>query len=171
MPLEILVSSRGSKRSCCAFGNVFSVLEREEVLDQTGYSGTSTGGSGCAAGPRMTAPSELKREPWQGHHRSEFSHERARPHHKAVDLLDLINAGLLQPGMPLSPRLRKFGDRVATLLAGGRVEVDGTLFARPFGAAVSITSRPTNGWRFFLVDQASRPLAQKRPARLRQCFG
>jgi len=35
-------------------------------------------------------------------HRSGFSHEQAGPRHK-VDLSDLINAGLLQPGMSLFP--------------------------------------------------------------------
>jgi RAMA domain-containing protein len=73
-----------------------------------------------------------------------------------VHLSDLINAGLLQPGMPLFPRRRKFADRVATLLPDGQVDIDGVSFPKPSGAAASITGKSTNGFWFFLVDQASR---------------
>jgi len=88
-------------------------------------------------------------------HRSGFSHEKAGPRHK-VDLSDLINAGLLQPGMSLFPRHQKFANRVVTLLPDGQIDVDGTAFSTPSRAAISITGKPTNGWWFLLVDQASR---------------
>jgi len=88
-------------------------------------------------------------------HRSGFSHEKAGPRHK-VDLPDLINAGLLEPGMRLFPRHQKFANRVVTLLPDGQIDVDGTAFSKPSSAAVSITGKPTNGWWFLLVDQASR---------------
>jgi hypothetical protein len=87
--------------------------------------------------------------------RSDFSRLKARPRHK-VHLSDLMNAGLLQPGMPLFPRRGKFADRVATLLPDGQVDVDGVAFTKPSGAAASITRKPTSGFSFFLVDQASR---------------
>jgi hypothetical protein len=87
--------------------------------------------------------------------RSDFSRSKARPRPK-VHLSDLINAGLLQPGMPLFPRRRKFADRVATLLPDGQVDVDGVVFPKPSGAAASITGKSTNGFWFFLIDQASR---------------
>ncbi len=89
-------------------------------------------------------------------HRSEFSPPKTRTRHKKFDLADLISAGLLQPGMSLFPRRKKFAARVATLLTDGQVEVDGIAFKRPTDAAAAITGKPTNGWWFFLVDQALR---------------
>jgi hypothetical protein len=88
-------------------------------------------------------------------HRSGYSHEKTTLRHK-FDLSDLINAGLLQPGMPLFPRHQKYADRVVTLLPDGRIDVDGTAFASPSRAAVSITGKPTNGWCFLLVEKATR---------------
>ena len=91
-------------------------------------------------------------------HRSDFSRERSTPSHKVhkVDLSDLINDGKLSPGMSLFPRQKKFSNEVATLLPDGRIDVDGASFATPSRAAAAIRGKPTNGWWFFLVDQASR---------------
>jgi hypothetical protein len=58
--------------------------------------------------------------------------------------------------MPLFPRRKKFGDRIATLLHDGQVEVDGVAFASPSDAASVIAGHQTNGWAFFLTDQTSR---------------
>jgi hypothetical protein len=88
-------------------------------------------------------------------HRSDFARDKPRVRHK-VGLDDLINAGLLEPGMPLFPRRKKHAHRVATLLADGQIDVDGTAFARPSAAAAAIAGRRLNGKWFFLVDQASR---------------
>jgi Protein of unknown function (DUF1524)/Protein of unknown function DUF262/Restriction Enzyme Adenine Methylase Associated len=88
-------------------------------------------------------------------HRSGFSQEKAGPSQK-VDLVDLINAGLLAPGMSLFPRHQKYAGRAVTLLPDGQVDVDGIAFSTPSSAAVSITGKATNGWWFLLVDQASR---------------
>jgi hypothetical protein len=88
-------------------------------------------------------------------HRSGFSHEKGTLGRK-VDLAELINAGSLQPGMPLFSRDKKVVDPVATLLPDGRIDVGGRVFGAPSAAAGSIRGRPTNGWRFFLVDRASR---------------
>jgi len=88
-------------------------------------------------------------------HRSGFSHEKARPRHK-VDLLDLLNAGSLEAGMPLFPRRKKYAGRVATLLPNGHLDVDGTSFPTPSAAAAVIRGTATSGWWFFLVDQASK---------------
>ena len=88
-------------------------------------------------------------------HRSDFAREKPPVRHK-VRMDDLINAGMLEPGMPLFPRRKQHLDRVATLLPDGRIDVDGTVFARPSSAAAAITGKPTNGKSFFLVDQASR---------------
>src|SRR5690606_10839233 len=71
-------------------------------------------------------------------------------------LLDLINGGVLTPGMAFFPRPKKHSHKVATLLLNGQVEVDGVAYSRPTDAATAIVGKRTNGWRFFLVDQASR---------------
>jgi hypothetical protein len=95
-------------------------------------------------------------------HRSAFAHEKAPRRHR-VDLLDLIGAGSLEPGMALVPRRRKFAQVEATLLPDGRIDVAGGVHMTPSEAAKAITGRPTNGWGFFLVDrQAKRALRDVR---------
>jgi hypothetical protein len=89
-------------------------------------------------------------------HRSGFSPDKSPRFRKKVRLSDLINGGALEPGMSLFPRRKKFSDRVATLLPDGQVEVDGVAFASPSDAARAIVGHQTNGWAFFLTDQASR---------------
>lgn len=93
-------------------------------------------------------------------YRSGFAHEKARPRYK-VDLLALLNAGLLAPGMPLFPRRKKYAGRVATLLPNGHMEVDGTSYPTPAEAAAAIRGKSTNGLPFFLVDQASKRSLRK----------
>ena len=88
-------------------------------------------------------------------HQSGFSADRPRLR-KHVLLSDLIIGGVLESGMTLFPRRKKFSDRVATLLPDGRVEVDGEAHSSPSDAATAIAGNRTNGWAFFLTDQASR---------------
>ncbi len=88
-------------------------------------------------------------------HRSGYIPDRPRLRKKVL-LADLMNAGALEPGMSLFPRSKTFSDRVVVLLPDGRVEVDGAAFSSPSEAARTITGTSTNGWWFFLVDQASR---------------
>jgi hypothetical protein len=80
-------------------------------------------------------------------------HRRLR---KKIDLSDLINGGMLEPGMSLFPRRKKHSDRVATLLPDGQVEVDGVAFSSPSDAASVIAGKRTSGWWFFLTDQVSK---------------
>jgi len=89
-------------------------------------------------------------------HRSGYTPSLSLPHRHKVELPDLLGAGLLTPGMPLYGRSKKTPDRVATLLADGRIEVNGRAFDKPSEAARSITNHPTNGWWFFLVQQTPR---------------
>jgi hypothetical protein len=96
---------------------------------------------------------EIWRVP-QGH-KSAFA-EKTSPKHSMVGLADLINAGFLRAGMPLYPRRKKHAEHVATLLPDGQIDLGGKIFEKPSPAAVSLTGKPTNGWWFFLVDQASR---------------
>jgi hypothetical protein len=80
---------------------------------------------------------------------------------KMIDLSDLINGGALQPGMSLFPRRKKYSHKVATLLQDGQVDVDGVAFSSASDAATAIVGKHTNGWSFFLTDQASRVSLQK----------
>jgi hypothetical protein len=88
-------------------------------------------------------------------HSSGFLHERPK-HRKKVDILDLINGGVLQAGMPLFPTRKKYNDRIATLLPDGRIEVDALPFAGPTEAATYIAGKRIRGWWFFLTDQTSK---------------
>jgi hypothetical protein len=87
-------------------------------------------------------------------HQSGYSSERMSARRK-VDLSDLITGGALTPGMSLFPRRKKYNHQIATLLPDGKIELDGVSFARPSDAASAITGKRTNGWWFFLADQAS----------------
>ena len=53
------------------------------------------------------------------------------------------------------------GHKVATLLQDGQVEVDGVAFSNASDAANAIVGKRTNGWWFFLTDQASRQSLQR----------
>jgi hypothetical protein len=75
-----------------------------------------------------------------------------RPSHK-VHLADLISAGLLQPGMTLYSRRKKFADRTATLLADGRIDYQGTIYSSPSEASKAVRDGTgSNGWHFFVLD-------------------
>ncbi|MCB1624067.1 MAG: hypothetical protein KDI32_05740 [Pseudomonadales bacterium] len=87
--------------------------------------------------------------------KSGFVHDRPKQRRR-IDLLDLISAGLLTPGMSLHPRQAKHADKVATLLHDGRVEIDGQPFSSASSAAVHLVGAPTNGWWFFLAQQTPR---------------
>src|SRR6266516_1322982 len=128
------------------------LLLNRELLKQAGGQWTD---EAIRARTQELAEAIVKIWPVPPNHRSGFSPDRPRLR-KKVDLSDLINAGVLQPGMPLFPRRKKFSDRVATLLPDGRIEVDDTLFSSPSQAASHIVGHAMNGWWFFLTDQASR---------------
>lgn len=89
-------------------------------------------------------------------HRSGFSKERVSPRSHRVSLADLVAAGLLSAGMPLFKRSKTDPHQVATLLADGRIELDGRQFSTPSEAASAYCGYPTNGWWFFLVQQRPR---------------
>jgi hypothetical protein len=89
-------------------------------------------------------------------HKSGFSPDRKPRLRKKVHLSDLINGGVLTPGMMLFPARKKFANRVATLLPDGQVEVDGVAYASPSEAATAVAGKRTGGWWFFLTDQANR---------------
>src|SRR5207247_977329 len=87
-------------------------------------------------------------------HRSGFARDKPTVRRK-VDLSDLIAGGKLEPGMPLYPRRKQHSHRVATLLPDGTIDVDGIAFSSPTEAATAIAAKRTNGWWFFVTDQAT----------------
>jgi hypothetical protein len=86
-------------------------------------------------------------------HKSDFHTETKPSYLKKVELSDLMNGGFLPAGISLFPRRKKYSNRIATLLADGKVEVDGVSYVSPSDAAKGITGKRTNGWWFFLTDQ------------------
>jgi hypothetical protein len=88
-------------------------------------------------------------------HKANFARKRPEAVRK-IGLVDLINAGVLSGGLQLLPRSKKFHGRTITLLADGRLDVEGTLFESPSSAASHITGVSTNGLRFFLIDQSTK---------------
>jgi hypothetical protein len=88
-------------------------------------------------------------------HSSGFAHEKATARHR-VDVADLLSAGLLEAGRQLFARRKQYADLEITVLADGRIDVAGEVYATPSHAARTITGRPTNGWWFFLVDRQPR---------------
>jgi hypothetical protein len=88
-------------------------------------------------------------------HRSPYIAAKPR-RRKKIQVSDLIGAGALEPGITLFPRSKRFGERVATLLPDGRIEVNGKSFTSPSDAASAITGTQTNGWWFFLIDLSTR---------------
>ena len=85
-------------------------------------------------------------------HRASHTPERTVPRRK-LDLSDLLNAGILQAGMTLYPGGKRYGNRIATLMADGSIEVDGTPYQYPQSAAKAIAGRPRNGLWFFRIDR------------------
>lgn len=94
-------------------------------------------------------------------HKSGFSPDRKPRLRKKVYLSDLINAGVLTPGMILFPARKKYSDKVATLLPDGQLEVDGVAYGSPSDAATAVVGKRTGGWWFFLTDPASRTSLRK----------
>jgi hypothetical protein len=80
--------------------------------------------------------------------------------HKKIDLSNLIVGGVLEPGMSLFPRRKKYINHVAALLPDGEIEVNGVAYLTPSDAASAIVGKRTNGWGFFLTDQLSRQSLQ-----------
>lgn len=73
-----------------------------------------------------------------------------------IDLADLIAANLLAVGQTLQPRTKQHRHIEATVLADGRLDVDGTIYGSPSAAATAITGSSRNGMWFFLADTKER---------------
>jgi hypothetical protein len=94
-------------------------------------------------------------------HKSGFTPDRKPKLRKKVHLSDLINGGVLTPGMMLFPARKKHINQVATLLPDGQVEVEGVAYASPSDAASVIAGKRVGGWWFFLTDQTTRTSLRK----------
>jgi hypothetical protein len=94
-------------------------------------------------------------------HKSGFLPDRKPRLRKKVRVSDLINAGVLTPGMILFPARKKYSSKVGTLLPDGRIEVDGVAYSSPTDAATAVAGKRTGGWWFFLADQASKTSLRK----------
>jgi hypothetical protein len=88
-------------------------------------------------------------------HRAPTPEVDDRPRRKS-DLVDLLTAGVLEPGARLYPRPKKFASTLATVLPNGSIEVDGIAYTAPSGAVRAVTGSFSNGWSFWLVDPATR---------------
>ncbi len=88
-------------------------------------------------------------------HKSGFVADKAKSSRR-IKLIDLISAGVLLPGAVLTPRRKEFADRTGTVMADGRIELDGQLFDSPSLAAVHLTKYAMSGWWFFFVDSKSK---------------
>lgn len=88
-------------------------------------------------------------------HRSSFARESVSVRRR-VEISDLLGAGLLSPGQQLFPTQKRFEDRVVTVLAEGRLEVDGKSFTSPSGALAHIVGGSRNGWWHLYVDKSSK---------------
>ena len=75
--------------------------------------------------------------------------ERAR----AVDLRDLINAGLLKAGQRLYANHSKYMDVEAFLTSDGRIAIGNELHDTPSGAGFALRKRSTNGWVLWTTDE------------------
>jgi hypothetical protein len=91
-------------------------------------------------------------------HKSSFgtSEVQVQPSRR-VGLVDLIGAGILESGTTLHVRRKAKSHRTATVLADGRIDVDGVAFDSPSAAAGAIAQSSENGWRYFLVGSPTGP--------------
>lgn len=73
-----------------------------------------------------------------------------------VQLKDLVDAGLLQPGTTLYTRPAKWAGIEATVTANGLISLDGEVFDSPSGAAGYLEKRASNGWHFWKLADGRR---------------
>jgi hypothetical protein len=123
-----------------------------QLLDQADSAWSETG-----IDARTEALAALALEIWptpDGHRAIRDARPLRRRKH--IALVDLLNAGVLEPTMRLIPMRKAYQGRTVTLLSDGQLDVDGRCYAQPSEAATAIVGKRTNGWGFFLVDEASR---------------
>ena len=81
------------------------------------------------------------------------------PHEKSagwIQVKHLVDAGLLAPGTPLSPRTGAWEARTAIVRSDGLLEIDGKAFDSPSGASGYVKGSVTNGWWFWSLPDGRR---------------
>lgn len=76
---------------------------------------------------------------------------------KRIQVIDLISAGLIEPGQRIYPHAKKYEGVSATILTDGRIDLNGVVFDSLSGAGVSVRGSSTNGWRFFALEDPVGP--------------
>jgi hypothetical protein len=71
---------------------------------------------------------------------------------QAVDLADLLAAGMLVVGQTLIPRPVNLRQHIGRVLSDGRIDLNERIFETPSGAAQSLRGGSTNGWWFWFAD-------------------
>lgn len=157
--LTLLTSKLNSKVSNSAWPTKRSALSEHDVLKLNSDLLAAAGDNWTEDQIRARTQAMVKAvlEIWAvpEAHKSAFAKSDARPREK-VDVAALIAAGLVEPGATLWARRRAQSHRTATVLPDGRIDVDGSAFQTPSGAARQISGKGENGWWFFLVDRTSR---------------
>lgn len=86
----------------------------------------------------------------------------------AVEIADLVGAGLLQAGQVLYSRPGKYGGHKARVLSDGRIEMEGQIFNSPSQAGIFVRKKTTNGWNFWRLEpNGGQPLRNVRGEYLR----
>jgi hypothetical protein len=76
---------------------------------------------------------------------------------KRITIIDLISAGLIEPGQRIYPHAKKYEGISGSILVDGRIELRGIIYDSLSGAGVSVRGSSTNGWRFFALDNPAGP--------------
>ena len=74
---------------------------------------------------------------------------------KKLTLADLIGAGLIHTGAVVYAQ-GAASERTATVLADGKLDVDGVAYDTPSGAARAISGYPINGWSYFRLERGGK---------------
>lgn len=161
--LTLLTSKLNSKVSNAAWPIKRDALLEHDVLklnaDLLGSAGESWTDEKIRLRTRSMAASIVDIWPAPAGHKSAFGRTDAKPKRR-IGLADLIGAGIIEAGATLRARPKAHKGRSAVVLPDGRIDVDGSQFDSPSGAARFISKRKANGWWFFNIgDKGARPLA------------
>ena len=88
-------------------------------------------------------------------HVSKVRREREETVQK-INVIDLISAGLVQPGQTLYPKMNRYKGRNAQILVDGRIDIEGSIYDSLSLAGSHIRKKNTNGWTFWLVQESPR---------------
>jgi hypothetical protein len=73
-----------------------------------------------------------------------------------INVIDLISAGLVQPGQTLYPKINRYKGRNAQILADGRIDIEDSIYESLSLAGIHLRKKNTNGWTFWLVSESPR---------------